>query len=270
MGHDFKGVRLEVEPFKARATRDPSLTRHNNLFVKNIPKKMTHQELRDLFQPFGKIISAVVIKDREDLPENKGFGFVCFETTEMAKLAEEGMKTKQVEGQTLYIARALSKEDHKKQVRDERMRVFKDCNLYVKELPEDINDESLKKAFEEFGRVVSARVILERKQMVGTDKIELKPRGYGFVCFSNKEEAKNAMNAARSKDILGRRMYVAVAEKKEDRVARCVPNMYQYPPRGPAPYYMPPSMFPQPYQRMPRGRYVHYPRSSSRREGPDR
>lgn len=260
-GQDFKGSKLVAEPFRARDARTTSIMKYNNLFVKCIPKRFTDKDMIKLFEPYGEIVSAVVIKESPDAKENRGFGFVCFKRAEDAHNAEEKLKSLVIEGQNLYICRALSKEDHRKQLREERLKAFKDCNLYVKELPEDINDEKLRKAFEEFGKVLSARVMLEKRQDLATGKVEMKPRGFGFVCFSKKEEAKNALAAAATRPILGRMLYAAIAERKEDRAAR-MSNLFIMPFPGPHPgamygmYGMPPYAYPPQYPRPRKPRYV--------------
>eukprot|EP01022_Parablepharisma_sp_SALTPOND_P000816 TRINITY_DN105101_c2_g1_i1.p1 TRINITY_DN105101_c2_g1~~TRINITY_DN105101_c2_g1_i1.p1 ORF type:complete len:637 (+),score=55.87 TRINITY_DN105101_c2_g1_i1:218-1912(+) len=238
-GKEIKGTKIEVCPFKAREARNSSITMYNNLFVKNIPKNYTNDELKSLFVPYGDIVSAVVIKDRADASENRGFGFVCFRKAEDAKVAEEKLKNFLLEGQTLYVCRALTKEEHRRKVRDERLRIFKDCNVYVKNLPDEVNDESLKKAFEIFGQVLSARVMLERRQDPTTDKVEFKSKNFGFVCFSNKEEAKKAIAEAPTQQIFGRTLYVAIAEKKEDRISKLSHGPYPPMPMG----WVPPHMY---------------------------
>ena len=250
-GKEVKGTKIEVCPFRAREARDSSFTKYNNLFVKCIPKKYTNKDLEALFVQYGPILSAVVIKDVANAIENKGFGFVCFKNTEDAKTAEEKMKSLTLEGQNLYVCRALQKEEHKRKMREDRLKAFKDCNLYVKSLPDEVNDEALKKAFEEFGQILSARVMVERREDIASGKIEHKSKNFGFVCFSNKEEAKKAIAGASTKQIFGRTLYVVVAEKKEERMAKYIqgpypmpmnfygmPPMYNVPPRARRPPYV--------------------------------
>lgn len=254
-GTTFKGTKIAAERFLASGSRTASFMKYNNLFVKNVPKRFTDKDLVSLFEPHGEIISAVVIKESPDAAENKGFGFVCFKKAEDAKNAEEKLKNLTIEGQALFICRALPKEERRKQLREERLKAFKDCNLYVKELPEDITDEKLKEAFEVFGKVVSARVMLERRQNLETGETEMKSRGFGFVCFNDKQGANAALMAAPSQPVLGRMLYVAIAEKKEDRLAR-ITGPFPLPFPGPRPagmypmYGMPPYGYPGPYPPM--------------------
>jgi len=251
-GKTFKGSEIIVERFIASGSRTASFMKYNNLFVKNVPKRFTDKDLVNLFKSHGEIISAVVIKESPDASVNKGFGFVCFKRAEDARNAEEKLKDLIIEGQNLFVCRALPKEERRKQLREERLKAFKDCNLYMKELPEDTTDEKLKEAFEVFGKVLSARVMLERRQNLETGETEMKSRGFGFVCFSDRQGANAALMAAPSQPILGRMLYVAVAEKKEDRLAR-ISTPFPMPFPGPRPpgaiqmYSIPSYSYPGPY-----------------------
>ena len=246
-GDIVDGTKLEVYSFRTRENRNSSFTVYNNLYVKNVPKKYKNEDLATLFGRFGEIVSAVVIKDKPDSEENRGFGFVCFKNTEDAKKAEESLKIMEIDGQRLFVCRALTQEVRKKQLKEERLRAYKDCNLYVKRFKEDVTDEMLRKAFEEFGTVVSARVMTTSAVNVATGLPEQKTLGFGFVCFSSQENAKRALEAAQTRPILGQMLYVAIAEKKEDRTARykrvgnhryqaAYPMQMGYPPRSRVPY----------------------------------
>lgn len=75
----------------------PSSDRHgtqkprclSNLYVKNFPKKeeFGDEDLLKLFTPYGEIISAVVMKDENNV--SRGFGFVCFKDWQDAQKALE-------------------------------------------------------------------------------------------------------------------------------------------------------------------------------------
>lgn len=74
----------------------------NKLFVGSLSYNVTDQELSDLFAPFGEIVSAKVITDR-DSGQSKGFGFVEFSSAEEAKAAIDAMNGKEVGGRQLTV-----------------------------------------------------------------------------------------------------------------------------------------------------------------------
>jgi len=72
--------------------------------------------------------------------------------------------------------------------------------IYVGNLSYDMNDDQLRKTFEAFGKVDSARVVLNR--------FNGKSKGFGFVVMPNRPEAEAAIAALNNKDVLGREMRV--------------------------------------------------------------
>jgi RNA recognition motif-containing protein len=68
--------------------------------------------------------------------------------------------------------------------------------IYVGNLSYRAADEDLQKAFEPYGTVASAQVMMER----GTGR----SRGFGFVDMPNADEANAAIAALNGKEILGR------------------------------------------------------------------
>ena len=69
-------------------------------------------------------------------------------------------------------------------------------NIFVGNLSYQAADEDLRQAFEAFGTVSSANVIVDR--MTG------KSRGFGFVEMPNREEAQKAIQALNDSQIKGR------------------------------------------------------------------
>ena len=82
-------------------------------------------------------------------------------------------------------------------------------NMYVSNLSFHTKDEDLKKLFEQYGAVSSAKVI--------TDRESGQSRGFGFVEMESDAEAKEAMNGLNNKEIEGRAMSVTVAREKTSR-----------------------------------------------------
>jgi cold-inducible RNA-binding protein len=84
--------------------------------------------------------------------------------------------------------------------------------LYVGNLCHSIDDEELKKLFEQHGTVVTARVIMDRES--GRSK------GFGFVEMSSDAEANTAIEALNGKEASGRTLTVNEARPKEERPPR--------------------------------------------------
>ena len=74
-----------VGKFIARKERMKELghhTRFTNVFIKNFGEDFTDDQLVETFSVFGKIVSAVVMKD--DKGRGRGFGFVSYDDHEAA------------------------------------------------------------------------------------------------------------------------------------------------------------------------------------------
>lgn len=81
-------------------------------------------------------------------------------------------------------------------------------NMYVSNLGFHTSDFDLRKLFEEFGQVSSAKVI--------TDRETGRSRGFGFVEMESSTEGNQAMTKLNGKEIEGRFISVSVAREKED------------------------------------------------------
>lgn len=82
-----------------------------NLYVKNLDESIGDEELRELFSPFGKILSAKVMTEAG---RSRGFGFVSFESEQVAETVLREMNGKFVRRNALYVAVAQRKEDRAK------------------------------------------------------------------------------------------------------------------------------------------------------------
>jgi len=85
-------------------------------------------------------------------------------------------------------------------------------NMYVSNLGYQISEDDLRKLFEPFGEVSSARII--------TDRETGRSRGFGFVEMSSSTEANAAMSKLNGKEVAGRSIAVTVAKEKESRSDR--------------------------------------------------
>lgn len=78
--------------------------------------------------------------------------------------------------------------------------------LFVGGLSWNTNDDGLRQAFERFGNIDEAKVILDRETG--------RSRGFGFVTFAEQEAAKNAVGEMNGADVDGRSIKVNEAEER--------------------------------------------------------
>lgn len=76
--------------------------------------------------------------------------------------------------------------------------------IYVGNLSYELDEAQLVKMFGEYGRVDSARVVMNRANG--------KSKGFGFVVMPNRDEAEKAIAAYSEKEVMGRKMRVNEAK----------------------------------------------------------
>ncbi|XP_023135709.1 polyadenylate-binding protein 1A [Amphiprion ocellaris] len=241
-----------VGRFKSRKEREAELgaraKEFTNVYVKNFGEDMDDEKLRELFNKYGNAMSIRVMTD--DSGKSRGFGFVSFERHEDAQKAVDEMNGKEMNGKLIYVGRAQKKVERQtelkrkfEQMKQDRMTRYQGVNLYVKNLDDGIEDERLRKEFSPFGTITSAKVMMEGGRS----------KGFGFVCFSSPEEATKAVTEMNGRIVATKPLYVALAQRKEERQAhltnqymqrmasvRAVPNpvINPYQPAPPSGYFM--------------------------------
>lgn len=81
-------------------------------------------------------------------------------------------------------------------------------NIYVGNLSYDVTEEDLRQAFEAFGRVESAKIIM--------DMSSGRSKGFGFVEMSDNSEAQAAINGLKDKELKGRALNVNEARPRSE------------------------------------------------------
>uniref|UniRef100_A0A673MEG7 Polyadenylate-binding protein n=1 Tax=Sinocyclocheilus rhinocerous TaxID=307959 RepID=A0A673MEG7_9TELE len=241
-----------VGRFKSRKEREAELgaraKEFTNVYIKNFGEDMDDDKLKDVFSKYGTAMSIRVMTDENG--KSRGFGFVSFERHEDAQRAVDEMNGKELNGKFIYVGRAQKKVERQtelkrkfEQMKQDRMTRYQGVNLYVKNLDDGIDDERLRKEFSPFGTITSAKVMMDGGRS----------KGFGFVCFSSPEEATKAVTEMNGRIVATKPLYVALAQRKEERQAhltnqymqrmasvRAVPNpvINPYQPAPPSGYFM--------------------------------
>jgi RNA recognition motif-containing protein len=84
-----------------------------NIYVGNLSKDVTDDDLQGLFSEFGQIKSAKVIRDLFS-GESKGFGFVEMPGVSEAQKAINELNTKEVKGKKIVVNEARPKNENRR------------------------------------------------------------------------------------------------------------------------------------------------------------
>ncbi|KAM7480507.1 hypothetical protein LguiA_028720 [Lonicera macranthoides] len=227
---ELKGVPMKIMRYQNHLLTEKFGSGAANLFVKNLDPSITSARLEGIFGKFGTILTCKVA---EEDGKSKGFGFVQFASEDSAISALNALHGTVLAGKTLkaidalngaltgskklFVGKAQKKAERAellKHTHEEMMlnrsttENLKALNLYVKNLHVSIDDIKLEEIFSAFGRVTSVKVMRHNN---GTSK------GFGFVSISSPEAAKKAMDSLNGSLVEGRFLYVAVAQRKEER-----------------------------------------------------
>lgn len=218
--------KVYVGRFIPRAEREKELGEkakmYTNVYLKNFGDDINDEKLFDMFSQFGKITSHKVVVGDDGKP--KGFGFVAFEDPESAEAAVNNYNGQDMNGKTLYVGRAQKKGERQAELKKkfdlmkmERISRTHGVNLYIKNLDDCIDDERLRKEFQPYGTITSAKVMTE----------EGRSKGFGFVCFNLPEEATRAVTEMNGRILVAKPLYVALAQRREDRKAQLASQYMQ-------------------------------------------
>jgi RNA recognition motif-containing protein len=83
---------------------------NKNLYIGNLPAKVSEEDLKANFSEVGKVLTVNVIKDKFT-GLSRGFGFVEMETEEAAKEAIQRFNGGQLLGNTITVNEARPKRD---------------------------------------------------------------------------------------------------------------------------------------------------------------
>jgi polyadenylate-binding protein len=202
---------LNFQPVKGHpvrimwSSRDPSARKSGkgNIFIKNLDASIDNKMLYDTFSSFGSILSCKVMADKDG--KSLGYGFVHYQTEEGAQEAISALNGMLLNGKQVYVGYFIPHKDRNRSAEGS----FK--NVYVKNLPEAMDEAGLSDLFKDFGELTSVAVM---KDATG------KSRGFGFVNFAESEQAKAGVEAMNGREIGGKKIYAGRAMKKSERESK--------------------------------------------------
>jgi len=151
------------------------------LFVGQVPPPTSEQQLRELFERYGKVLEIVILKDPRT-GVHKGCAFVTYESRLSADKAIAALN------EQVQLPQAKNKLAVRyagvKQKQEEKQSEFK---LYVGMLAHSSTEEDVRKLFEPYGVIKEIHLMRQ--------KDDQKSKGAAFVKYSHRDEAVRAINA---------------------------------------------------------------------------
>ena len=84
-----------------------------NIYVGNLSREATEDDLKQAFEAFGKVDTAAIIKDKVS-GESKGFGFIEMPELAEAQAAMTELNGKDLKGRAMTVNEAKPRTDNKK------------------------------------------------------------------------------------------------------------------------------------------------------------
>ncbi|XP_072962131.1 small ribosomal subunit protein cS22 [Typha angustifolia] len=175
----------------AVATEEASPTEEGEaarrLYVGNIPRTVTNEELAKIFGEQGSVEKAEVMYDKYS-GRSRRFAFVTMSTVEDANVATEKLNETEIGGRKIKVnvtEKPLATLDTPLPQSEESTFVDSPYKVYVGNLAKTVTSDVLSKFFSEKGKVLSAKV----SRVPGTSKSS----GFGFVTFSSDEDVDAAI-----------------------------------------------------------------------------
>jgi len=103
--NDFEGPRHRLETERTKAKAYIKGGTNMNIYVGNLSREATEEDLRHAFEGSGQVASVNIIKDKYS-GEPRGFGFVEMPNKAEAQAAISSLNGKELKGRTLSVNEA--------------------------------------------------------------------------------------------------------------------------------------------------------------------
>ncbi|KAJ1394513.1 RNA-binding domain superfamily [Sesbania bispinosa] len=212
---EFKGKRIKCSTSQA----------NNRLFIGNVPKSWTVEDMKKVVAEVGPgVLSVELLKDPQSSGRNRGFAFIEYYNHACAEYSRQKMSNSKFKLDN--NAPTVSWADPRNSESSAASQVKA---VYVKNLPENITQDCLKKLFEHHGKIT--KVVLPPAK-AGQEKSR-----FGFVHFSDRSSAMKALKNTEKYEIEGQTLECSLAKPQADQKSSGASNSQKsvvlptYPPR---------------------------------------
>ncbi|XP_009772604.1 multiple RNA-binding domain-containing protein 1 [Nicotiana sylvestris] len=186
---------------------DPDRVESRSLYVKNLNFKTSDESLKEHFTQHikdGRILSARVKKHvKNGKNVSMGFGFIEFDSVDTAINVCKDLQGTVLDGHALILQLCHTKKDGQLPKKTENDK--SSTKLLVRNVAFEATEKDLRQLFSPFGQIKSLRLPMR----FGNH------RGFAFVEFVTKQEAKNAIEALSNTHLYGRHLVLERAKEGE-------------------------------------------------------
>lgn len=138
-----------------------------NLIINYLPQSLTDNEFLKIFERVGPVAQSKIIRNKNN-SYSYGFGFITYYNSADSQKAISQLNGLQLKNKRIKVA--LSR-----QPCDE----IKNSKIYIKNLPQTINVESLNQIFGKYGKIIQSNII--------------ENKGIAFILFDKREQSEKAI-----------------------------------------------------------------------------
>lgn len=168
----------------------------HSLYIGNLSPKTFDLDLYKFFKSRGYAIAGVKVMFSKESRQSRGYGYLNFYAAEEAERCLEGMNNAVIDGKQIVLSKKKDKDFDSK------------ANVLVKNLPKEMDQNALKKLFDEFGTIKSAKL-----EVFASGE----SRGFGYVQFETPESARDAIAKLHGTEHGGSKLDVLPHVKKDER-----------------------------------------------------
>ena len=199
-----------TSPFKFTRLAGPDLTPEERdartVFCMQLAARIRPRDLEEFFSSVGKVRDVRLIMDNKTR-RSKGIAYVEFYDTESVPLAI-GLANQKLLGVPIIVQPSQAEKNRLANATNILTKGLKGpMRLYVGSLHFNITEEMLRGIFEPFGKIEDIKLIRDHETT--------RSQGYGFITFTDAEEAKKALEQLNGFELAGRPMKVGHVTERQ-------------------------------------------------------
>ncbi|KAF3687000.1 CUGBP Elav-like family member 1 [Channa argus] len=150
------------------------------MFVGQIPRSWSEEQLRELFEPYGAVYEINVLRDRtQSPPQSKGCCFITYYTRKSALEAQNALHNKK-------ILPGMHHPIQMKPADSDKNNAVEDRKLFIGMISKKCNENDIRLMFSPYGQIEECRILR------GPDGLS---RGCAFVTFTARQMAQSAIKS---------------------------------------------------------------------------